>query len=531
MNIYKKLASQTAVYGLSSIVGRLLNYLLVPLYTRVFPTQEYGIVIELYAYVVVLQILLTYGMETGFFRFSKKDYKPDTVFTTSIISLFSTSLLFLTIVLFFSAPISSTLGYSENVNYIKIFALILVIDVITAIPFARLRQQNKAKKFAIFKIINISINIGLNLFFILLCPYLIEKNPDSLVNLIYNKDFGVGYIFISNLVASAVVFILFIPDYFKVKYKFDFKLLKLMLIYSLPLLLTGLTGAVNEMADRILLKFWTVIPNVAILSQSLLTSVKTVVYSFSTVPPEIIPSTETHAYVMQQIGIYGANAKIAVLMLMLVQAFRYAAEPFFFSLSKKHDSNKIFADVMKYFIIIALFLFLCVMLYLDIVKHFIGSDYHEGLGVVLPLFLSRIFVGIFFILSFWYKLKDVTKYGIIIFFAGAIVTLGLNYLLIPRFGYLGSAWTNFAAYLVMIIISFIWSRKYMPIKYDFIKIFGYFALAISLYLISILFEFNQLYVKLLVNSIYLLIFVSVIGYFENIFKLIKQIRGKLRNKS
>ena len=500
MNIYKKLASQTAVYGLSSIVGRLLNYLLVPIYTRVFLPNEYGIVIELYAYIVVLQILLTYGMETGFFRFSEKNYKADTVFSTAFLSLFSTASLFVIITFIFAPRIASSLSYSEQISFIKIFALILGIDVLTALPFARLRQMNKAKKFAIFKIVNISINIGLNLFFILLCPKIIQSNPNSIINTFYNESFGVGYVFLSNLIASAVVLLLFIPDFFKIKYKFNFSLLKLMLIYSLPLLLTGLTGAFNEVADRILLKFWTV------------------------VPPDIVGVEESREYIMAQIGIYGANAKIAVLMLMVVQAFRYAAEPFFFSYVKKNDANKVFANIMKYFIILALFMFLGVMLYLDIVKHIIDTSYHEGLGVILPLFLSRIFVGIFFILSFWYKLKDVTKYGIVIFLVGAALTIGLNYILIPRYGYLGSAWTNFTVYLVMIIISYIWSRKYMPIKYNFIKIFGYFALAIALYLVSIQFNYEHLYVKLLVNTIFLFIFVAVIGYFENIFKLIKRLK-------
>ncbi len=493
MNPLKKLAGQTAVYGLSSIVGRFLNYLLVPLYTYSFATAEYGVVTELFAYVVVLQIVLTYGMETGFFRFSKKDYASDTVFSTALISLFSTATLFMVVGIVFSQQIATAISYGNNVEYIIYFVLILGIDVLTALPFARLRLQNKAKKFATFKIINIFVNIGLNLFFIVLCPYMIGQNPDSIFTSFYSPDIGVGYIFISNLVASAVILILFIPDYFKVKYNFDKKLLKLMLIYSLPLLVTGLSGAVNEMADRILLKHWVTIP----------TGIE-----------------NGHEYVMSQLGIYGANAKIAVLMMMLVQAFRYAAEPFFFSY-KKEDSYKVFADVMKYFIIIALVMFLGVMFYLDIVKYFIHKDYWEGLNVVLPLFLSRIFVGVFFILSFWYKLKDVTRKGIIIVISGSIVTVVLNYFLIPKYGYIGAAWTNFSTYLVMIIISYIWSRKYLPVKYDFKRIFGYFALALSLYFISIQFEYQHLPLKLLVNTGLLTIFVAVVVYFENIITLLK----------
>jgi len=323
---------------------------------------------------------------------------------------------------------------------------------------------------------------------------MIGQNPDSIFANIYNPNIGVGYIFISNLIASSVILILFIPDYFKVKYNFDKKLLKQMLIYSLPLLVTGLSGAVNEMADRILLKHWVTIP---------------------------AGIENGYQYVMSQLGIYGANAKIAVLMMMLVQAFRYAAEPFFFSQDKKNDSYKTFADVMKYFIIIALLMFLGVMFYLDIVKYFIHKDYWEGLDVVLPLFLSRIFVGVFFILSFWYKLKDVTRKGIIIVISGSVVTVVLNYFLIPKYGYIGAAWTNFSTYLVMIIISYIWSRKYLPIKYDFKRIFGYFALALSLYFISIQFEYQHLPLKLLVNTGFFAIFVAVVSYFENIITLLK----------
>ncbi len=495
MNPLKKLAGQTAVYGLSSIVGRFLNYLLVPLYTYNFATHEYGIVTELFAYVVVLQILLTYGMETGFFRFSQKDYSKDTVFSTAITSLFFTTLLFLVVGIVFSKNIATVIDYQQHVEYIIYFVLILSLDVLTALPFARLRLQNKAKKFAILKIINISVNIGLNLFFIVFCPMVIENNPNSILNNVYNPEIGVGYIFISNLVASSVVFILFLPSYFKVKYNFDKKLLKSMLIYSLPLLLTGLAGAVNEVFDRILLKYWLLVPE---------------------------GIENGGEYVMKQIGIYGANAKIAVLMIMFVQAFRYAAEPFFFSFDKKKNSNTVFADIMKYFIIIALLMFLGVMFYLDIVKYFIHKDYFEGLKVILPLFLSRIFVGIFFILSFWYKLKDITRYGIVIVITGSITTIVLNYFLIPKYGYIGAAWTNFSTYLVMIIISFIWSRKYMPIKYDFKRIFAYFALALLLYFVSIQFEYNNIAIKLLVNTGLLSIYVVIVAYFENIFQLIKK---------
>lgn len=498
MNPLKKLAGQTAVYGLSSIVGRFLNYLLVPLYTYSFATHEYGVVTELFAYVVVLQILLTYGMETGFFRFTQKNYAKDTVFSTAATSLVATTTLFVATIIIFSGDVASFIGYQSHPEYIIYFALIIGADILAALPFARLRLENKAKKFAAFKIINITINIGLNLFFILLCPSVIEANPDSILTKIYNPEIGVGYIFISNLVASAVILLLFLPYYLRTKYKFDKKLLQQMLVYSLPLLVTGLSGAINEMADRILLKHWL------------------------TIPSNVENANE---YVMSQLGIYGANAKIAVLMMMFVQAFRYAAEPFFFQNDKKKDSLKVFADVMKYFVIIALLMFLGVMLYLDVVKYFIHKSYFEGLDVVFPLFLSRIFVGIFFVLSFWYKLKDVTRYGIIIVASGSVITIGLNYFLIPRYGYMGAAWTNFSTYLAMIIISYIWSRKYLPVKYDFVRIFGYFALALGIYFASKQLNIENTVLKLTINTGLLAIFVAVVAYFEKIWKLVKHFKS------
>ncbi len=488
MSVIKKLAGQTAVYGLSSIIGRFLNYLLVPLYTYTFSPEQYGVVIEFYAYVVVLQIILTYGMETGFFRFSQKNIDKNTVFSTVLTSVFSTSSIFLFLIFIFSSSVSTFIGYPNNRDYVLIFSLILAVDVFTSIFFARLRQQNKAFKFAIIKVINIAVNIALNLFFLILCPYLYEKGI-NFIEYIYNAAYGVGYIFISNLIATILVLIIFIPDLFKIKIKFDFHIWKQILIYSLPLLITGLTGAVNEMADRILIKYWTVVPE----------------------------GTENATeYVLYQLGIYGANAKLAVIMMLFVQAFKYAAEPFFFSYHKNKDSYDAFANVMKYYIIFSFLMFLAVMMNLDFVKYFINKTYFEGLNVVLPLFLSRLLVGVFFVLSFWYKLNDVTKYGIIIFSTGAIITLSLNYFLIPKYGYIGAAWTNFAAYFVMVVFSFIWSRKYMKIKYDYFKIFLYTAIPLGLYLITDFINLSNIYLKLIINNFLILLYIIFIFKNENI---------------
>ncbi len=486
MSALSKLASQTGIYGISSIVGRFLNYLFVPIYTRVFSPSEYGVVTEFYAYVAVLQVMLTYGMETGFFRFSKK-YKSNTVFSTVLTSLFTTSTIFLGIVFIFSDNISEIIGYADNKDYVILFAFILAVDAITAIFFARLRHLNKSYKFVIFKLLNISVNIILNLFFILLCPYLEKKGFDFITHL-YNPSYGVGYIFVSNLVASLLVLLLFIPEIFKLKFNFDKKILKEILIYSSPLLITGLAGVINDMADKILIKYWTVVP---------------------------LGVKNSNDYIMYQLGIYGANAKLAVFMMLFVQAFRYAAEPFFFSYKKSNDL-KIFADVMKFFIIFAFTMFLGIMLNLDIIKHFIHSNYFEGLNIVFPLFLSKILVGVFFVLSFWYKLNDLTKYGIFIFSAGVIITLVLNYFLIPSVGYIGAAWTNFATYTVMVIISFVWSRKYMKIKYQYGRIFIYVIFALTLYFISLQIELNSAVIKFLIKNTFLIIYLGIIFKIEKI---------------
>lgn len=497
MNPIKKLAKQTAVYGLSTIVGRLLNFLLVPLYTNIFSPDEYGVVTELFAYMVFLQIILTYGMETGFFRFTQKDYKLNTVFSTTLTSLFTTSFLFIGIAILFSNTISSLLGYSNNPEYIIYSALILGLDAITAIPFAKLRQQNQGYKFVILKIVNISVNIGLNLFFLVLC----RTSKIEILNDLYNPQIGVGYIFISNLVASAVSFIIFIPDFFKVKFDFDAKLLKTMLLYSLPLLISGFAGSINETLDRLVLKFWLTVP-------------------------ENIP--DAHQYVMYQMGIYGANTKIAVFMTLFVQTFRFAADPFYFSQAKQVGFEKVFADVMKYFIILGLLIFLGVILYIDIFKYFEGSEFFEGLPVVAPLLLGHLLMGIVYNLSFWYKLKDKTSLGIYIFVIGAIVTIIMNYFLIPQIGYLGCAWANVACYVVMLIITYLWGQKYLPINYNLKRISLYFILAISLYISSIYLKQDNLFINLLINSFLLIIFVAVVAYFENVKILLQGIKNILK---
>jgi len=472
----KKLAGQTLIYGLSSILGRFLNYLLVPLYTYNLIANEYGIVTELYAYVSFLIIILTYGMETGFFSFSQSEKNTEKVYSTSLISLFTTSSIFVILILAFHKQIASIIEYQSHPEYILWFGIIIALDAFTSIPFAKLRQQNKAYKFAIIKFSNIIINVLLNLFFIVLCPYLTQKDPNSWVAFFSDGQISVKYIFISNLIASFITLLMLLPEIFNVKLAFDSKLLKKMLIYSIPLLLAGLAGMVNETLDRILLKYF-------------------------------LPSGSD---IMREIGIYGANYKIAILMTLFIQMFRYAAEPFFFAQAKETNSKTIYAQVMKYFTIFALFIFLFVMLFLDLIKYFIGNSYHEGLAIVPIILMANLFLGVIYNLSIWYKLTNKTKYGAYISIFGAIITIIANIILIPQIGYLGSAWATFICYFTMMLLSYYYGQKYFKINYDLKSIFFYFFLTIILFFGFKILNIENNIIKFSLSTILTLFFITIV---------------------
>ena len=494
MNPFKRLLGQTAIYGLSSIVGRLLNYLLVPLYTRVFLPEEYGVVTELYAYVVFLLVLLTYGMETAFFRFAdNKNYTRGLVFSTAMLPLITTSLLFIGIVLLFSGNIASGIGYEANAEYIRWFAIIVGLDALTAVPFAYLRQQNKALKFAVIKLINIGSNIGFNLFFILLCPYLFQQNPHSIVSYIYNPEIGVGYIFISNLIASVLTAFLLAKEFLEIRFKISKQLLKELFVYALPLLVVGFAGSINEVIDRVLLKYLTVVPENA---------------------------TNSADYIMAQIGIYGANYKVSIFMTLFIQTFRYAAEPFFFKRAEDKNAPTLYADVMKYFLILCFFIFLGITLFIDVVKYFIGSEYYEGLHIVPVLLLANLFLGVIFNLSIWYKLANKTGIGAYISLIGAAITLVFNFLLIPYFGYTGSAYATLLCYASMAIISYFWGKKYYDIPYNLRRIGLYSFITALIYFLSIVLKPNQLWAIFVFNIIWLAGFALFVAYKENLLKYI-----------
>jgi O-antigen/teichoic acid export membrane protein len=481
LNPIKQLFGQTAIYGFGTVLPRLLNYLLLtPFFTRVFDLEEYGIITELYAYVVFLLIIMSYGMETGFFRFAQISKDENRIFSTSMVSLFISSFLFITLIKFLSVPFSHVLGYEQNPEYIIWIGIIVGVDAFTSIPFARLRWQNKAARFALIKISGVLLNIGLNFIFLLVLPRLEENGSTIWMTKIYNAEIGVGYVFISNLASSLFTLVLLSKTIVGIRPVFDHRIWKKMIAYSLPLLISGLAGSVNEALDRILLK-------------------------------HLLQDTET---ALAQLGIYGANYKIAVLMTLFIQMFRYAGEPFYFGNADKQNARIIFAYVMKYFIIASLLLFLVVNLYIGLFKHFIGSAFHEGLHIVPVILFANLLLGIFFNLSIWYKLNNMTRYGAMITIFGALVTFLVNWLFIPSYGYNASAWAHVACYGSMVVISWWLGRKYYSIEYPIMSIGMYASLAAGIYIVDELVVGIDMVMELLINTAMLIGFIIIVILLE-----------------
>jgi len=449
MSIIRKLASQTAVYGLSSIFGRFLNYLLVPLYTYYFTAAEYGVVSEFYAYAGFFSVLLLFGFETGYFRFRDKECTGlDLAYSTALIFVVLVNLGFFTLILLINTQLSAALNYANHPEYVLCFSLILILDAIAAIPFARLRAENRAFRFAGIKIFEIGVTVLLSLFFIIYCPKLYAANPESWIAPIYNPAIGIGYIFIANLLASGFKFLLLAPQLAGLAWGFDRALFGRMVRYSLPMVVIGFAGIINEMLDRVLLKY--------LLPYDALTN-------------------------MKMLGIYSACYKLSILMSLFIQAFRYAAEPFFFAYAGKSDARQVYAVVLKFFVIFCVFIFLLVTLFIDFFKYFVGDEFRAGLEVVPILLLANLCLGIYINLSIWYKLTDRTLMGASVSLAGAALTIALNIWWIPLFGYVGSAWATLACYGSMAIVSYLLGRKYYPVDYDVKRVLGYIGLGIGLY--------------------------------------------------
>lgn len=482
----KKLASQTAYYGISSILGRMLNYALVPLHTRVLHhQQDYGVVGELFAYVTFLNIIFLYGMETTFFRFASKTEDKNGIYNTIFSSVLFSSIALCTI-LFFAAPsILNLLSFGDSTSiyrmeYIYLFIGIMGIDAITAIPFAKLRLDNRPFKFAGIRIAIITINVFLNCYFLLFCPYWKSVHPDSVLASFYVETNGVYYIFLAQFIATFATLFFLYKEIIQVKLRWVWLEMKPLLIFALPLLFGGLAGMTNETLDRILLKYY-------------------------------LPGTTEER--LAQIGIYNAAYKLSIFMTLAVQAFRMAAEPFFFSIHKNEDAKNVYAKVMNYFVLVCTVIFLGVVLHLRILELILGEGYRDGLGVVPILLFANLFLGIYMNLSIWYKVSDKTIYGAYITFVGAFLTIILNVLLIPIFGYMGSAYATAICYFAMSAICYFAGQKYYNVPYDVKTIVKYLVLMLLFYFTSVFFKLILFHDTFLVNQIVdSVLFLIYIGY-------------------
>ena len=459
----KSLAKDTAIYGLSSIVGRFLNYLLVPLYTYYMPhdTGDYGISTNIYAYTALILVLLTFGMETTLFRFANDDRsKPDTVFSTVMAVVGSLTLMFLLLIFGFIGPISEALGYSEHPDYLLMMAVVVALDALQAIPFSYLRFQKRAIRFASLKMLFILLNITLNVvYFVLL------------------GKTSVFYVFFINLLCTGLITFFFVPDLFRIQWKFDGQLLRRMLSYSWPILILGIAGILNQVADKIIF-------------------------------PLVYPDEE-QANVL--LGDYGSCVKIAMIMAMITQAFRYAYEPIVFAKSKDADKTEYYAAAMKYFLIFTLLAFLCVVGWMPLLQYIIGANYREGLGVVPIVMAAEIMMGVYFNLSFWYKLIDKTIYGAWFSLTGCLVLFAVNIIFIPQYSYWACAWGGVAGYGTAMVLSYIVGQKKNPIPYPMKDIAIYvIATAVLFAAMKAVPDSWPMILALVVNTTLIILFLALI---------------------
>ncbi len=486
----KSLFKDTAIYGVSSIVGRFLNWCLVPMYTYCFTEAQYGVVTNIYAYVAVVLIILTYGMETGFFRFANHDRwtSPGQVYTTALCSLGASSTLFIIAGCLISPILARWLDCGAHPSFVWMMVITVGVDAYTSIPFAYLRYRNRAVRFATLKLINIALNIGFNLFFILLCPMIWRTNPEW-IGWFYNPAFGVGYIFAANLISSLVILLLLTPEILAERYDFSGKLLREMLRYSYPLLILGIAGVMNQTIDKILFP--------------------------------VLASDKAEA--MTELGIYGANYKVAIVMVMFIQAFRFAYEPFIFSQNRKqgNDTKAGYVAAMKWFIIFGLFIFLGVMYFLPWLRYFISPKYFAGLRVVPIVMMAEFFFGIFFNLSLWYKLTDRTIWGTWFSLTGLAVTVVLNVAFVPLYGYMACAWAAFCSYGVMMVASYLVGQRYYPVNYGIPRLAAWFLLAMLLWGVSCLLTTSNLFIDFPVRLMLLLVYVGVVVKIE-----VKKLRSR-----
>jgi O-antigen/teichoic acid export membrane protein len=473
MNPIKKLLSQTAIYGLPSILGRLLNYLLVPLHTGKLNPDGYGIISDLYSWIAFLVIILTFGMETSFFRFLNQKEDKEGVFRNSFLTLIAINSLFFVIIILFNQSIANAMLYPEHNEYIVLLVLIVCVDSVTSLPLAKLRAEEKAMKFALIQFSSIGVNILLNLLFMLV--FFDKTRPEE----------GILFILIANLLSSLIKPALLYKDFLNIKFIFDFKLAFEMLKYAIPLVIAGFAGIINETLDRILLR------------RMLFTGGKTL--------------SEATA----ELGIYSAVYKLAMLVTIFLQAYRFAAEPFFFAQSKNEDRNKIYIKTMNYFVAAVCLIFLLVSLNIDIFKHFIQNEaYWVGLGVVPILLLANVFLGVYYNQSIWYKLTGQTKFGAYISIGGAVLTISINMLFIPIYGYWACAWATLIVYAAQMLASYFLGQKYYPIKYNVRKFFLYIILSLLLFFVASAVNFDSGIANFVLKNFFILIFISVVWGLE-----------------
>lgn len=449
MGLYKNLFKQTVIYGLATVIPRMFSFLLVPLYTDLLPTAEYGKVSIIFAYMIFFNVILAYGMETAFFRFYNKETDKKVVVETTMVSIFWTSICFLFLGLLYRNTLSQWSGIDSQ--YITYTVWILVLDALVIIPFSKLRAYQKPMVYSAIKIGNVVINLSLSVFFLVYLPQIAQSNPDSFLGSLFIDNFQIGYIFLANIIASLLTFVVLSPDYLLLKWKFDLALWKRMMGYGLPIMVAGIAFAINEQFDKILL---------------------------GRLLPANIAETE--------VGVYSACYKLGLFMVLYRTAYTLGIEPFFFSHSSEPNAPQTYATVTKYFVIFGSFILLSVIVFADVFKYLMIRDpsYWEAMKVVPLIILANFFLGIYTNLSVWYKLIDKTYIGAYISIVGAIVTLVLNYLLIPTMSYYGSAIATIAAYGSMMVISYYLGNKYYPIPYDAKKIGGYLSLSIGFSAIS-----------------------------------------------
>ena len=450
MSGIKKLAGQTLWYGASSIAARFINYLLTPYLTDALRSEDYGEMSLVYAAIPFLNVIFTYGLETAYFRFSKSKEEEARVYSTSLISILVSTVLFTSLLLLFNKELATLVGVKEHPEYLTWSAYIIALDALTALAFAKLRYEGRPVKFALVRISGIVLNVLLTVFFLTVCPRLARENPDSFIGTFYNPGMGVGYVIIANLIQAAFTLLFLSRELIAVRWTFDKKLWTQIIAYSAPLLLAGLGGMINETLDRLMLNWWN-------------------------------PAAGT-AQARIEVGTYSACYKLSLLISLSIQAFRMGAEPFFFSTARGQDPQRIYARVMKFFVITLCFMFLAVALFIDIWKHFIQNKvFWEGLGVVPILLFANMFLGIYYNLSIWYKLSNKTMAGAWITLIGAGITLVINYIFIPHYSYLACAWATFFCYGSMMVISYKWGQKAYPVPYARKKLIAYMVICAALY--------------------------------------------------